>query len=104
MQSRDDPDHVLFNMVSYLDPLEKLVQLVTNWLYQEIVLFAHPTEYERVCTTSCERRDFTFMGINHIVHITYTAYLFPSNESESIAAVKAKCGRAGTTTGAFIYW
>ena len=46
-------------------------QTVHDERYKDIILLTLSSEYERVRTASCERRDFGLGDIRHMVHTMY---------------------------------
>ena len=60
-------------------------QTVHDERYEDIILQALPSEYERIRTASYERRDFGLNGIQHMVHTMYVDNLSRSFNSKPIA-------------------
>ena len=60
-------------------------QTVHDERYKDIILLTLSSEYERVRTASCERRDFGLGDIRHMVHTMYVDNLSRSFNSKPVA-------------------
>ena len=71
MKSGDDPDDFLYTMDGFYERLEDIGQPVPDERYEDIVVQALPTDYERVHTARSRRRDFQLADIRGMMSALY---------------------------------
>ena len=82
--SGDDPGDLLYTMDGYRERLEDMGEPVPDEQYEDIILQALPAEYERVRTTSYERRDFHLADIRGMMSALFIDCLSSPNNSPSV--------------------
>ena len=85
MEPGQDPDEFFFALDECRDLLEEMGQAVHDESYEDIILQALPPEYERMRTSSYERRDFGLDDIRYMVHTIYVDNLSRSINAKPIA-------------------
>ena len=85
IKSGNDPDDFLYTMDGFRERLEDMDQPIPDERYEDIILQALPTQYERICTASYERRDFYLADIWRMMSSLYIDYLSRPNNSPLVA-------------------
>ena len=87
VRSGQDLDDFLYHMDSYRDRLNACdpPESPTNRQYEDIILQALPSEYDRICQTHLERRNFGLADIRRMMAAIYANDLSRSESSKGIA-------------------
>ena len=73
MEPGQDPDDFFLVLDECRDLHEEMGQTVHDGRYEDVILQALPSEYERVRTANYERRDFGLDDIRYMVCLLYTS-------------------------------
>ena len=86
MRSGQDPDDYMYHMGSCRNRLNTCdpPEGPTDRPYEDIILQTLPSEYDRICQTHLERRDFGLANIRRIMAAIYTDNLSRSESSKGI--------------------
>ena len=100
MRPCQDPDDYMYHMDSFRDRFNVCdpPEGPTDRQYEGITLQALSSEYDRICQTHLERRDFGLAGIHRMMAAIDTDNLSRSKSSKGIAGRGAALQAVGRTT------
>ena len=96
MKLGQNPDDLLFVLDGCRD-LEEMGLTVHDERYQDIILQALPSEYERARNANYEKQDFELVDIRHMVHTMFVDSRSRPSHSKPVAGGGIAMQAAGHT-------